>query len=79
MGLFTKLVMLPLAPVAGVVWLAEQIEREADAQLRSPVGVRERLAALDEAEVRGEISAEERLLLEEALLAEVEGGMHDER
>ena len=33
MGLFTGLLTLPLAPVRGVVWVAEQVAQEADRQL----------------------------------------------
>src|SRR5205085_6726563 len=33
MGLFTGLLMLPLAPVRGTVWIAEQIREEAERQL----------------------------------------------
>ena len=33
MGLFTGLLTLPLAPVRGVVWIAEQVTDEVDRQL----------------------------------------------
>jgi polyhydroxyalkanoate synthesis regulator phasin len=71
MGLLAKLAMLPLAPAAGVVWLAEQIRQEAEAQLSGPASIRDRLAALDEQLASGEISAEERQALEDELLEEL--------
>ena len=71
MGLLAKLVMLPLAPAAGAVWLAEQIRREAEAQLAGPASMRERFAELDEREASGEITAGERQALEDELLEEL--------
>lgn len=71
MGLLAKLVMLPLAPAAGVVWLAEQVRQEAEAQLSGPASARDRLAELDERLARGDISAEERQALEDELLDEL--------
>lgn len=71
MGLLAKLVMLPVAPAAGVVWLAEQIRQEAEAQLSGPASTRGRLAELDERLASGEISAEERQALEDELLEEL--------
>lgn len=71
MGLLTKLVMLPLAPAAGVVWLSEQIRQEAERQLAGPASARDRLAELDERAARGEISDVERQELEDELLEEL--------
>jgi hypothetical protein len=36
MGLITGLLTLPLAPVRGVVWVAEQIQQEAERQWYDP-------------------------------------------
>jgi len=60
MGLFTGLLTLPLAPVRGVVWLGEQIEREARRQWSDPAAVREQLAQVEAAYEAGELSEEER-------------------
>jgi hypothetical protein len=68
MGLFSKVLGLPLAPVAGVVWLAEKLEAEARRQLSEPHEVYRQLAELEELEARGEVSAAERRRAEEALL-----------
>src|SRR5439155_21924405 len=44
MGLFTGLLTLPLAPVRGTVWIAEQLAAEAERELRDERSVRRRLA-----------------------------------
>jgi hypothetical protein len=60
MGFFSALITLPLAPVRGVVWLGEQLEREADRQLRDPVRIREQLVEVDAAFRAGELSEQQR-------------------
>ncbi|HET6877497.1 MAG TPA: gas vesicle protein GvpG [Jatrophihabitans sp.] len=69
MGLFTGLLTLPLAPVRGVVWLAEQIEREADRQWRDPASVRRQIAEVDAAFEAGQLTAAERDDLQDDLVA----------
>lgn len=60
MGLLTGLLTLPLAPVRGVVAIAQVIEREAYRQWTDPATVREQLAAVDAAYQRGELTEQER-------------------
>jgi len=60
MGLITGLVTLPLAPVRGVVWLAEQLEAEADRQWRDPAVVREELERVEQAYRDGLLTEAER-------------------
>src|SRR5207247_11186785 len=43
MGLFTGLLTLPLAPVRGTVWIAEQLAAEAERELREAQSPRRRL------------------------------------
>jgi gas vesicle protein GvpG len=69
MGLFSGLLLLPLAPVRGVVWLGEQLEREADRQWSDPAVVRRELAAVDAACAAGELTAEERDERQDELVA----------
>lgn len=69
MGLFTGLITLPLAPVRGVVWLGEQLEKEARRQLTDPASVRRELAAVDEAYEAGELTEAERDELQDELVA----------
>jgi cytochrome c-type biogenesis protein CcmI len=71
MGLFTGLLTLPLAPVRGVVWVAGQIQEEARRQTEDPAAVRRRLAEVDRARSRGEISPEEADRLEEDLVRQL--------
>ncbi|MER5968316.1 gas vesicle protein GvpG [Streptomyces sp. NPDC002055] len=68
MGLFTELLLLPLAPVRGVLWVTEQMAEAADQELRDPGVVRARLVALNEALEAGEIGVEEFEREEEKLL-----------
>jgi hypothetical protein len=59
---------LPLAPVRGVVWLAEQIRDQAEEQYYDPVRIRAELDRVDEARRTGELSEEEAAELENELL-----------
>lgn len=68
MGLFTSLLGLPLAPVRGVVWIAERLEAEAARQLADPGAVRRQLEDIDEARQAGEISDEESARLQAELV-----------
>ena len=56
MGLVTGLLGLPLVPVRGVMWLAEQVLEEAEDQYYDPGRIRAQLEQLDEARRRGELS-----------------------
>lgn len=58
MGLFTGLLTLPLAPVRGVAWVANQVAEEADRQLYDEGRIRSELLQL-------ELDAEDGLLSEE--------------
>ena len=68
MGLLTGLLGLPLAPVRGVVWLAEQIRDHAEEKFYDPVRIRAQLERVDEARRAGDISEEEAADLENELL-----------
>jgi Gas vesicle protein G len=58
-GLITGLLTLPLAPVRGVVWLAEQIQEYAEEQYYDPANIRDELERVEEARRSGELSEEE--------------------
>ncbi|MFB8756882.1 gas vesicle protein GvpG [Streptomyces sp. NPDC059852] len=47
MGLLTEILLLPVAPVRGTLWVAEQLRREAERQACDPRWVQARLAALN--------------------------------
>ncbi len=59
MGLVSGILMLPLAPVRGVIWLGEVIQRQVEQEMRNPANTRRQLEELQEARERGEISADE--------------------
>jgi Gas vesicle protein G len=68
MGLLTGLLTLPLAPVRGVVWLAEQIQECAEEQYYDPANIRVELERVEEARQFGELSEEECAAWENDLL-----------
>jgi Gas vesicle protein G len=68
MGLLTGLLTLPLAPVRGVVWLAEQIQDYAEEQYYDPVRIRAELERVQEARESGELTEEECVEWENELL-----------
>jgi hypothetical protein len=68
MGLFTGLVTLPLAPVRGVVWIAEQVAAEIDREFYDEESIRRELLQLELDYEDGSIEERERQVMEEALL-----------
>ena len=72
MGLITGLLTLPLAPARGALWIAEQVQIEAERQLDEPAQVRAELARLEAAFERGELSEEDFERAEDELLDRLE-------
>lgn len=68
MGLLTGLLTLPLAPVRGVVWVAEQVDAAARQEYYDPAAIRAELARLAEALDAGEIDEAEFDRAEDELL-----------
>ena len=68
MGLFTGLITLPLAPVRGVVWVTEQLVREAERQLYDEDQIRRELVQLELEYDDGNIDADERQRREDELI-----------
>ena len=68
MGLFTGLITLPLAPVRGVVWIAEQVMEEMERELYDDESIRRELVQLDLDFEDGLIDEEERQAREDALM-----------
>lgn len=69
MGLITGLLTLPLAPVRGTIWLAEQLATTAEAELYDEDKIRRELVELDVLEADGLIDRDERTMREDELLA----------
>lgn len=83
MGLITGLLTLPLAPVRGTAWIAEQIRNQALAEQDQEPMVFAQLRELDELHERGGIDDEHLVAAQDALLdlliatrAPMEGSRH---
>jgi hypothetical protein len=68
MGLFTGLLTLPLAPVRGVAWIAEQVMEELERELYDEDAIRRELVQLELDFEDGLIDEEERRMRENELL-----------
>ena len=74
MGLFTGLLLLPLAPVRGTMWVAEILLEEAERQMNDPAFVEQQLAEAEAAYDRGELTEEEFADIEDELLGRLLSG-----
>ncbi|MFL5927278.1 MAG: gas vesicle protein GvpG [Gaiellaceae bacterium] len=72
MGLFTGLLLLPLAPLRGTIWIAEQLAAEAERELDDERVVRRLLLEAEAALERGELSEAEYDAIEDELLERLE-------
>lgn len=68
MGLLSFIATLPLAPVRGVISLAELIQRQVEEELHDPATARRALEELEDARAAGEISAEGEEQAQQAIL-----------
>jgi type II secretory pathway predicted ATPase ExeA len=68
MGLLTGLLTLPLAPIRGTVWIAEQIAEQAARELDEGRTIRRQLAEAELSYERGELTVEELEEIEDELL-----------
>ncbi|GLW67353.1 hypothetical protein Arub01_55960 [Actinomadura rubrobrunea] len=68
MGLFSGLVTLPLAPVRGVIWVAEVLTEHAEAQLYDPARIAAEMQEIADRLAAGEIDEDEAAAREEELL-----------
>ena len=71
MGLLRGLVMLPVAPVRGVLWVAARVAEAAELE-RGGDGIRRRLLELEELHDQGELTDEQLAQAQDDLLAEME-------
>ena len=74
MGLLKELVLLPLAPVRGVVWLSERVAEAAELEMGDPEAVRREMTEAQLAYERGEIDERELARIEDSLLDRLEVG-----
>lgn len=68
MGLFTGLLGLPLAPLRGTVWVAEQVLQQAEEEYYDPARIKEQLEAVEQARAAGELTDDEATEIEDALV-----------
>lgn len=68
MGLLTGLLTLPLAPVRGTIWVAEQVRDQAESQYYDPSVIRRQLEDVDELRSSGQITEDEAEAMEDALV-----------
>jgi Gas vesicle protein G len=67
-GLITGLLTLPLAPVRGTVWLAEQLQEQAERELYDEGVIQAQLMDIEAAREAGQIDEEEATRAEDALV-----------
>jgi hypothetical protein len=72
MGLVTGLLTLPLAPVRGTIWVAEQLTAEAERQMREASSPRRRLIEAERQLELGLLTVEEYEAIEEDALDALE-------
>ncbi|MET9344391.1 gas vesicle protein GvpG [Nonomuraea sp. NPDC003804] len=77
MGLLTMIVGLPLAPLKGLIKLAEVLRDEADRQLYDPAVAKRELEEIEKARDAGEISEEEAEEAMERVLLRITGQATD--
>jgi hypothetical protein len=68
MGVFTGLLLLPLAPLRATIWLAEKLAEYAEAELNDEQAVRRLLLDAEAALEAGELSEEDFDQIEDELL-----------
>ncbi|QEV21255.1 gas vesicle protein GvpG [Streptomyces alboniger] len=68
MGLIGELLMLPLAPARGSLWVLRQVVDEAERQYYDPSAIRRELARLEQRLEAGEIDEDEFERAEDELL-----------
>lgn len=72
MGFLTGLILLPLAPLRGTIWLAERLAQVAERELDSDTTLRRLLVEAEIAYDSGELSLEEYEQVEDELLERLE-------
>ena len=68
MGLIGGLLTLPLAPLRGVMWVAQQVKEEAERQWHDPASIPEAMLEVERMRETGQVSEAEADALEDQLL-----------
>ncbi|HET7357354.1 MAG TPA: gas vesicle protein GvpG [Nocardioidaceae bacterium] len=77
MGLLGAIIGLPLAPVRGTAWAADQVRRKAEEEYYDPARIRLELEQVDRLREAGELSTEEATRLEDDLVDRLLAGRPD--
>lgn len=72
MGIFTGLLLLPLAPLRATIWIAERLAEYAERELNDEATIRRLLVEAELALESGEISEVEHEAIEDELLERLE-------
>jgi chorismate mutase len=67
-GLITGLLGLPLAPLRGTIWVAEQVLQQAEEEFYDPARIKAQLEDVDRARAAGELSDDVATALEDELV-----------
>jgi hypothetical protein len=70
MGLMKELVLLPVAPVRGTLWVAERIADQVEQEETSAGGAVKQIEEIDRAQERGELDEREAAERQERLVEE---------
>jgi chorismate mutase len=68
MGLITGILGLPLAPLRGTLWVAEQVLEQAEEEFYDPARIKAQLEDVDRARAAGELSEDEATAIEDELV-----------
>jgi hypothetical protein len=68
MGLLTGLLTLPIAPLRGVVAVAEQVRRQAEQEFYDPATIRAELDQVDALRTAGQLTDDEATAREDELI-----------
>lgn len=79
MGLITGLLTLPLAPLRGTVWAAEQVHQEAERQFYDPDHIRAQLDEVERRRQAGELTEDEAVAWEDELVERLVEGRRPDR
>ena len=72
MGLLTTLLTLPLAPLRGTIWIAEQLAAQAEREMNDGESIRRLLVEAEIAFETGELTEDEYEAVEDELLQRLE-------
>jgi hypothetical protein len=68
MGLITGILGLPLAPLTGTIWVAEQILQQAEEEFYDPAAIRAQLEQVEQRRASGDLTEDEATYWEDVLV-----------